>query len=248
MRREVRTLAVIPARGGSTRVPRKNLAPVGRHPLIAHTILAARQAEEVNAVVVSTDSDEIAEVSLCYGAQVVRRPAELATAEAPSEPALIHAILAYEAGGVPVDLVVMLQATSPLRSAARIDEAVRLQRRTRCDSVVSVVRDVGYYFLGELDAEARLSLSYDPRRRLRTQEIPPRYRENGAIYVMKRAQIVEGGCRIGGDVRALVMDERESVDIDSPLDLELCRLLAGLAPPPAGESAGWSASASPSRG
>jgi len=195
-------------------------------PLVAHTILAARQAREVDRVHVSTDDPVIAAVSQSYGAGVIMRPDHLATAEAPTEPALQHAVVALEArSGVPVDIVVLLQPTSPLRGADRIDQAVRLLHRTGCDCVVSVVPEVGYYFLGDVGPRGELRVGYDPGHRLRTQEIPPRYRENGAIYVMTRAQIMDRGCRMGGDMRALVMEQRESIDIDTPVDLELCRLL-----------------------
>jgi CMP-N-acetylneuraminic acid synthetase len=222
----IHTLAVIPARGGSTRIPRKNLAPLGGRPLLAHTIQAALEAAQVDATVVSTDDDEIAEVALRLGAGLVRRPAELATSEAPTEPALQHAVSVVEQRtGSAVEVVVMLQPTSPLRDARRIDQAVELLLATGCDSVASVTPDRGYYFLGELDAEGRLALGYDPRNRLRTQEIPPRYRENGALYAMTRAQIMERGCRLGSDVRALVLTEEEGVDIDHPVDLLLCESL-----------------------
>lgn len=217
---------MIPARGGSRRIPAKNLAPLAGLPLIAHTIHAATAARTVERVYVSTDSPEIAGVSRRHGARVLWRPAPLCDDRAPTEPALIHAVEQIEAAsGQPVGVVVMLQATSPLRGAKRIDEAVHLLRDRGCDSVVSVVPDVGYYFLGDVDACGRLRVGYDPRERLRTQEIPPRYRENGAIYAMTRAQLMERGCRMGGDMRALVMDECESVDIDTPRDLLLCRAL-----------------------
>ena len=174
----------------------------------------------------STDHQEIANVSRRWGAQVIQRPAELATAQSPTEPCLIHAVRAIEARrGHPVDVLVLLQPTSPLRGAGRIDQAVRLLVESGCDSVASVVKDIHYYFLGELGPQSELKVGYDPNNRLRTQDIPPRYRENGAIYVMTREQLMDRGCRMGGDLRALVMDETESVDIDTMLDLQHCELL-----------------------
>jgi len=223
----MRTVAIIPARGGSSRIVRKNLCLVGQHPLVAHTIIAAGEASHIDGVFVSTDDDEIVCVARAYGAEVIRRPPQLATCEAPTEPALQHAVLEIERRtGEPVQTVVMLQPTSPMRGAARIDEAVELLHRTSCDTVVGVVRDVGYYFLGDMDSDGRLRVSYDPNHRLRTQDIPPRYRENGAIYAMTRRQLMEHGCRMGRRMQALVMDERESIDIDTPVDLELCRVLS----------------------
>lgn len=220
------TVAVIPARGGSTRIQDKNLASLGGHPLLAHTIMAARRAREVGGVHVSTQCERIARASEQYGASVIWRPEELATATSPTEPSLIHAVEQVEQQtGRRVDALVMLQVTSPLRGAGRIDQAVRLLRDTGCDAVVSVHPKVGYYFLADLDPDGRMILGYDPKHRSRTQDIPPRYRENGAIYVMTRAQIVEQGCRMGGDIRAVVMDEEESIDIDTRTDLELARVV-----------------------
>ena len=220
------TIAVIPARGGSTRVHDKNLASLGGHPLVAHTILAARRAREVGAVYVSTEDPAIAQASEQYGAQVIWRPRAMATATSQTEPCLIHAVEQVERlTDHRVDALVMLQATSPLRGGRRIDEAVRLLRSSGCDAVVSVNPQVGYFFLADLAPGDRLILGYDPRDRPRTQDIKPRYRENGAIYVMTRAQIMEDQCRMGGDVRAVIMDEEESVDIDTDTDLELARVV-----------------------
>lgn len=223
--------AIIPARGGSHRIPDQNLARVAGHPLIAHTIAAARQARLVTDVFVSTDSEAIADVALNYGAEVIERPAELATVDAPTDLALIHAVEVIEADRERrVDLIVLLHATSPLRRDFRIDQAVDLALRSRCDSVVSVVPELGYYFLGDLGGDHRYRIGYDPRARLRRQDIPPRYRENQAIYVMTRQQLMEGGCRMGGDMRALVMDPTESIDVDDIVDLQLCNVVMSRRP------------------
>jgi len=234
------TVAVIPARGGSTRIQDKNLAPLAGHPLVAHTILAARDAAEVGAVYVSTEDPQIAAASERYGAQVIWRPRSMASATAPTEPCLIHALDHIERQtGKRVDALVMLQATSPLRGAERIDQAVRLLRESGCDAVVSVHPKVGYYFLCDFDDDGRLVPGYDPNNRPRTQDIPPRYRENGAIYVMTRAQLMDQGCRMGGHMRAVIMDEVESIDIDTLTDLELARVVlerrpfaCAITPPP----------------
>lgn len=220
-----RTIAIIPARGGSERIPQKNLAPLAGVPLLVFTVEAALAATEIDEVYVSTDDDDIALVARESGACVIDRPAALATSYSPSEDALIHAVESVEATSGPVSLVVMLQVTSPLRGARRIDEAVSLLRLHDCDSVVSVTPDKGYYFLGTLQPNGELQLGYDPERRLRTQDIPPRYRENGAIYVMTRDLLLRRRCRMGGRLHALVMSEEESVDIDTPLDLQICESL-----------------------
>jgi CMP-N,N'-diacetyllegionaminic acid synthase len=217
--------AIIPARGGSQRIPFKNLARVGGHPLLAHTIVAARKATLVSEVFVSTDAEEIALVAERYGATVIERPPELAGAYAPTEPALLHALEVIEQAHGRADWVAMLQATCPLRRDFRIDQAIGLAVDESCDCVVSVTPVVDYYFTGDVDDRGRLSLGYDPKDRLRTQDIPPKYQENGAIYVMTRDLLVNEECRMGGDMRALVMDRNESIDIDDVIDLKLCNLL-----------------------
>ena len=219
-------VAIIPARGGSSRIPRKNLVRLGGHPLVAHSILAAKHAGLIHEVFVSTDDTAIASTARRYGAEVIRRPAELSTNTAPTEPALIHAVERIEAiTGRQVSIVVMLQPTSPLRRAARIDQAVELMLRSGCDSVVGVTPQIDYYFLGDIDDSGRLQLGYDPNNRLRTQDIPPRYRENGAVYAMTRKQLMQRKCRIGGDVRALIMEDVESIDIDTEFELQLCNFV-----------------------
>lgn len=226
------TVAIIPARGGSKRIPRKNLALLGGHPLIAHTILAALHARQVDQVYVTTEDQEIATVARRYGAQVIWRPEELASETAPTEPCLQHALVTIEQqSGIPVGKLVMLQPTSPFRGSQRIDQAVEMMHQSGCDSVVGVFADIRYYFLGDIDAEERLTVGYDPQNRLRTQDIKPRYQETGALYVMTRAQLMDRGCRMGGDMRALVLDETESMDIDTVLDLRHCEFLlqAGVA-------------------
>jgi CMP-N,N'-diacetyllegionaminic acid synthase len=231
-RRQGQTVAVIPARGGSKRIPRKNLAKLGGHPLIAHTIFAALRATKVDAVYVTTEDKEIAAVARRYGAKVIWRPEDLASATAPTEPCLQHALEDIEKQSKKgVDRLVMLQPTSPFRGSERIDQALELMDESSCDSVVGVFADVRYYFLGDIDEESRLTVGYDPDNRLRTQDIKPRYQETGALYVMTREQLMDRGCRMGGDMRALVLDETESMDIDTVLDLRHCEFLlqAGVA-------------------
>ncbi len=214
------TIAVIPARGGSTRIHKKNLAPLGGHPLLAYTVDAALRSGVMDGVYVSTQDEEIGAVARQYGATIIWRPEHLASATSQTEPALVHAVeQVEEETGRAVDLLVMLQATSPLRGPDRIEQAVSMMISDGCDSVTSVVPDVMYHFLSDLGPEGRLLPRYDPKDRPRTQDITPRYCENGAIFVMTRSQIIERGCRMGGDMRALIMEEWESVDIDTELDL-----------------------------
>ena len=134
-------LGLVPARGGSKGIPRKNLIPVGGLPLIAHTILAARKSRSLDRVIVSTDDDEIAEVAERFGAEVpFRRPPEFAEDLTPDLPVFLHALewLDRHEGYKP-DLIAHLRPTSPLRTAQHIDEAVSILRgRPDADSVRSV--------------------------------------------------------------------------------------------------------------
>lgn len=219
-------VSIIPARGGSQRVPDKNLRLLGGKPLLSYTVEASLNARWVDRTYVSTDSARIAACAQLHGAQVVKRPTALAGPTASSELALLHGLTAIETREMRrVDVLVMLQATSPLRPSERIDQAVKLLLTEGCDSVVSVVADVEYYFLGEVDYRGRLKVGYDPKNRLRTQDIPARYRENGAVYVMKRDLLVTEQCRMGGDMRALIMTAQESVDIDTMVDFARCEAL-----------------------
>jgi N-acylneuraminate cytidylyltransferase len=211
------TLAIIPARGGSKRVPRKNLYVLEGRPLIVHSIEHALAAEEVDSVCVSTEDPEIAEVAAEAGASVVRRPGELAGDAATSESALLHALDARE-GGDPA-LVVFLQATSPVRTGADIDAAIRLLRDQGADSLFSACRDRGLFWL---DTPAGPQpQNYRPETRRREQDMDPQYRENGSIYLFRPSLLRERGVRLGGRVALYEMDSWASIQIDTPDDVDL---------------------------
>lgn len=162
-------LAVIPARGGSKGIPRKNVATLMGKPLIAHTIGAARDAAQVTRVVVSTDDAEIAQVSRAYGAEVVMRPDELAGDTARSEDALLHVLdhLAAMEGYVP-ELVVFLQCTSPLTSAADIDGTIGSLIQQRADTAHSVIPF--HYFLWRDGVGGADGINHDKSFRLMRQQ------------------------------------------------------------------------------
>jgi CMP-N-acetylneuraminic acid synthetase len=217
----VEVIALIPARGGSKGIPRKNLAPLGGRPLLAWTIDAARDSGAVTRTVVSTDDDEIAAVARDLGADVVARPAELARDETPMADVIAGAIA--ELG--PLDALVLLQPTSPLRRAEHVDAAVRLLRESGADSVVSVVEVPHRYRPGSLmaldgDRLVRLADDHAATR----QEKPAVYARNGPAVLVLRGDWV-GPDLYAGDCRAYVMEPRDSIDVDDPFDLELAELL-----------------------
>ena len=160
-------VAIIPARGGSNGIPRKNIRLVGGKPLLAHTIEQARQTKAISRVIVSTDDDEIAVVAENFGAEVVRRPAELSTDTASSESALLHSLdhVRREEGCEP-ELVVFLQCTSPLRHPADIGNAIETLKRENADSLFSA-RHVEGFVWSSGESGGVTAVNYDPTRRPR---------------------------------------------------------------------------------
>jgi CMP-N,N'-diacetyllegionaminic acid synthase len=216
----VHTLGLIPARGGSKDIPRKNLAPLCGRPLLAWTVGAACAARSLDRVVVSTDSDEIAATARELGADVLERPAELARDETPMRDVLLHAL---EELGRP-EVLVLLQPTSPLRRAQHVDEAVALLRESGADSIVSVVEVPHRYRPGSLmalEGERLVPLGETPATR---QGKPVVYARNGPAVLALRAERI-GSDLYGGDCRPYLMEPRDSIDVDEPFDLELAELL-----------------------
>lgn len=211
--------AIIPARGGSKRVKNKNLLNVAGHPLIAWTIEAALDAWSIDAVFVSTDSDEIAHVARTYGAEVIERPAVLALDTAPTEPVLLHALdWLLQHLNLEPEYLALLQCTSPLRPFEVINRGVEMIVETSCDSVVGVHPTIDWFFAGRIE-NGRFEVDYDPLHRPRTQDINPKYRENGSTYVTRSDFLRRTGCRMGGDMRPLVMSAIQGLDIDEAQDL-----------------------------
>jgi CMP-N-acetylneuraminic acid synthetase len=208
-------LGLIPARGGSKGIPRKNLAPVGGKPLLAWTVEAAREASELTRIVVSTDDDEIAAAA---GVAVLRRPAELGADDTPMLDVVRHAIAELSP-----DVIVVLQPTSPLRRAEHVDAAVRLLLESGADAVVSVVAVPHRYSPDALMdvVDGRVV----PRGSARTRrEKALVYARNGPAVVALRSDRL-GDDLYGGDCRPYLMDERDSLDVDDSFDLELADLL-----------------------
>ena len=217
------TLAVIPVRGGSKGIPRKNLRDVGGKPLVAWTIEQALATAQDVRVVVSTEDAEIASVARDAGAEVIERPAELAQDTTATEPVVFHAMDTLAASGYEPDHVMLLQATSPVRRPGTIDRAVLQARETGVDSLVGVVPQTPFLWWTARDGHGPTA-DFDVDHRPRRQELTPsqlRYRETGSLYVTRPWVYRELGNRIGGEIGLFIMDEVEGVDIDGPLDLAL---------------------------
>lgn len=218
------TLSIIPARGGSRRLPEKNIITLAGKPLIAHSIEQAMRSKFVNKVVVSTDDQEIANVALKYGAEVIMRPADLASATATSESALLHALNHWEnANYISVDLIVFLQCTSPLRNENDIDNAILKLTHEKADSLFSACRFKKYIW--EYNNSAPVPLNYDYTKRWREQDFPIQFQENGSIYVFKPWVLRDLNNRLGGCITIYEMDYWNSFQIDDEEDFQLCEYI-----------------------
>ena len=224
-------VAIIPARGGSKGVPRKNVRRVGGIPLVGRAVAAALAAERVDRVVVSTDDDEIAAVAEEWGAQVVRRPAEIAGDTASSESALLHVLDALEGDGVDVGVIAFLQATSPFIDPRALDDGIRLVSEGEFDSVFAAIETYGFLWRRDADGTAD-GLNHDPGLRPRRQDREPHYLETGAFYAMDAAGFRSAAHRFFGRVGVVEVDESTAIEIDTAAELEIARAIAPLARTP----------------
>ncbi len=223
---EVRVLALIPARGGSKGIPAKNLAPLRGRPVLAYSCEAARLSAQVTRAVVSTDDPAIADVARAHGIEVpFQRPAALAADDTPMLDVLRHAVAELRRlEGWEADILVLLQPTSPLRTAAHVDAAIDLLESTGADSVVSVVEVPHRFTPASLLVERDgllLPFMADAQMATRRQDKARVLARNGPAVLAVRRAVVEAGSLYGADSRPLRMGAEDSVDIDEPLDLEL---------------------------
>jgi N-acylneuraminate cytidylyltransferase len=215
----VNCVAIIPARGGSRGIPRKNICAVAGRPLLAYTIDHAKNTAAIDRVVVSTDSPDIAGVAAQYGAEVVWRPPDISGDGASSESAMLHALdeLAARDAYRP-DLVVLLQATSPLRHAQDAQRAIETLVAEEADSLFSACSVHG--FVWRRNGHGLSSFSYDYRARTPRQQAPEDLLENGSIYVTRHDLLRATGNRLGGRIAVYRMDPLDSFQVDEPGDLQ----------------------------
>jgi len=221
-------LAIVLARGGSKGIPRKNIALLGGHPLIAYSIVSGLTAAAVTRLIVSTDDDEIASVSQTYGAEVpFRRPAKLATDDALDFPVIEHALRWLEKNEVyRPKLVVQLRPTTPFRPRGLVDDAVRLiLSDKRADSVRGVTKpSQNPYKMWREDSKRNLkpiieSKLVEPFNTPR-QKLPQTLWQTGHIDVIRYETIIKQRSLTGRRVKPIIVDSRYCVDIDQPRDLE----------------------------
>lgn len=222
-------LGIILARGGSKGIPRKNVQPAGGKPLIAWTIEAGLRSGALARLIVSTDNDEIAAVSREWGAEVpFQRPAALAQDDTGSIETTIHAVeFMADRHDYRPEYVLLLQPTSPLRTAEDIKGAVRLARERQADGVVSVTAAHSHpYWMKTIGEDGVLRDFLKPERPYtRRQDLPPVYFIDGALYLVRRDVLLERRTFYTDRTYAYVMPADKTLDVDSPWDLMVADLV-----------------------
>lgn len=218
---ENRILGFIPARGGSKGIPNKNVADVCGKPLIAWSIESALTSDRLTNVLVSTDDQTIAEIAKQIGASVpFLRPEDLSGDTSSTESAMLHALEFEASQGRDYVAIVLLQPTSPLRLKGTIDSAISACLDNGYDSLVGVCEDHGFTWRDTINPVS----DYDPVNRPRRQDIllkQKRYKETGSIYVTKTSTLIETGSRLAGRIKLFEMNQIESHEIDTSVDLAI---------------------------
>jgi CMP-N-acetylneuraminic acid synthetase len=220
----MKVLGIVPARGGSKGIPRKNITPLLGKPLLAYTAAAALAAKSLTRTVLSTEDEEIARIGSDYGLDVpFLRPAELALDDTPTIPVLQHVVRWLERAGEVYDAVFILQPTNPLRRPEDIDGSIELLEKTGADSVISFV-DVGEKHPARMKFITPEGKVIDPPFKeqfegQRRQELTKLYLRNGAVYVTRRNVLMEQDSVQGQDCRAWLIPEERACNIDTRFDL-----------------------------
>ena len=217
-------LAIIPARGGSKRLPRKNLLDLCGKPLIAWSIEAALKSKYISKVIVSSDDEEILNIAKEYKADFIKRPDELASDTATTFDALKHTLENVEK----YDYVVLLQPTSPLRTEKHIDEAIELLKEKNADAIISVCEmEHSPLWSNTLDEDLNMSnFLRDEVLNKRSQDLPKYYRLNGAIYICKTDKLLQNeSFFLKENIYAYKMNKKDSVDIDEEIDFIIAEKL-----------------------
>jgi CMP-N,N'-diacetyllegionaminic acid synthase len=210
---------LIPARGGSKGIKNKNIIEFCGSPLISHSINQAVNSKYIDKTFVSSDSDQILQISENCGATAVKRPVELSEDHSTSESVLEHFLQTTNC-----DLLVFLQATSPLRESGDIDSAIEKFCEGEYDSLFAAT-EAEDFFVWSISGKEKRSLTYDYKNRLRRQEINNLVLENGSFYIFCRDKFLKNKNRLFGKIGHFLMDRWKMYEIDSQEDLELCKFL-----------------------
>ena len=220
------TVAIIPARSGSKGIPGKNLIDLCGKPLLAWSILQAKEAKNIDSVWVTSDGEDILEVAKKYGAEAIKRPIDISGDTASSESAWLHALdYIEEQTHNKIDTVVGMQATSPMRESNDLDDALEIYSQEKFDSLLSVSKIEDFFVWEETDKGEFVSVNYDYKNRKPRQMIKEQYRENGSFYVFTPELMRNSGNRLGGKIGKYVMDFYKMFQIDSKEDIRICEVL-----------------------
>ena len=224
MYRDKTFLAIIPARGGSKRLPRKNVLDLCGKPLIAWSIEAGLNSKYIDKVVVTSDDDEILNISEEFGTEIIKRPDELASDTATTFDAIKHTIENMKK----YDYIILLQPTTPLRNEKHIDEAIEILESKNADAAISVCEmDHSPLWSNTLDESLSIEgFLKDEVLNKRSQDLEKYYRLNGAIYICKTENLLEEkSFFLKENIFAYVMDRKSSVDIDEEIDFKIAEVL-----------------------
>ncbi|WP_424355974.1 cytidylyltransferase domain-containing protein [Methanobacterium sp. MBAC-LM] len=219
-------LAIIPARGGSKGVPRKNIKKIAGKPLIAHTIESAVKSKYINKVIVSTEDQEIANISKEYGAEVIERPEKLALDDSSTIDAVFHSINHLKMENYTPDVVVLLQPTSPLRTVQDIDGSIEFFCKKDCESVISICEfEHPPYWSLKIENSYLKPAFGDKYFKMRRQDLPTSYLPNGAIFISNPQNLASYESFYCKKTLPYLMSLENSVDIDTELDFKIAETI-----------------------
>ncbi|MBC8311535.1 MAG: acylneuraminate cytidylyltransferase family protein [Candidatus Marinimicrobia bacterium] len=216
-------ITIIPARGGSKGLPRKNVLPFDGEPLVVHSINYAKDCSLVNEIYVSTDDDEISSISSNNGASVIQRPLALSGDTASTESAIEHVLSTLK---VKPDIIVLLQATSPFRPKNSLGKALKKFIENNLDSLLSI--SPTHRFFWSVDENDNINAKYDFLNRPRRQDLKKkdtRFVENGSLYIFTHDHFTSIKNRLGGKIGYIEFDEKYSHEIDTELDFKFLETL-----------------------
>ena len=217
-----KVIAIILARGGSKGIPRKNILEFAGHPLVAWSVIQAKQTKEIDEVYISSDSDEILEIAQSDGAKMIKRPDKYAGDTAKSEEAILHAL---EVLGSDQEIIIMLEPTAPLRRPNDLGEAVNMFRNQGWDSCFSGATLQDFLIWKKDESGELISINYDYKNQGPRQMREPDYVENGAIYMFKPEIMLRDKNRFGGKIGIFPNHFWQSFEIDEPEDWDFVELV-----------------------
>ncbi|MBT4540738.1 N-acetylneuraminate synthase [Candidatus Woesearchaeota archaeon] len=232
MYKNKKIVTIIPARGGSKRLPRKNILPLAGKPLIGHSIESSLKNSYIDKTIVSTDNSEIAEISSKYGAEVIMRPEEIATDTSPPIEAYKHVLSKLEQEGYLADIIIVLQPTNPLRTNEELNKAIEMIIDNEAGIVISVNQNkISHKWLLKIDNSSKenmnkTNLIFNEEEGIRTQDQEKSYEVNGNIFGYSRERILKGDIYdYNNNCVALISNKKVTIDIDDKEDFEFAELI-----------------------